>query len=392
VTNGDQGHPSLGEFLRQEREKRGITIEQVASATKISVRLLHLLESDQYTELPAKPFIRGFVSSYARFIGVDSKEILTQFGDFLDVRSFERPTRDAGHSGYAFEKREGEQSRTILWIVMGGFLVFGAIGFAVFKPSLHHHKGSHLDKLKEANPDEASPSPSESAGLVVGASPSVSPLASPSSSHSASPSPLAKPSPAEKVAPPVVAVVAPPSPKPSVKPSPKAKPSPKVIPPTPVITPSPSSSGESGEESGGAPTDKVEKPDPLNSGVNLKGSEIKYKVVVKADQDLWVKFQLDNRPKMKFILREGRILVLRANEQLRFQTSQPDAAIIRINGAPGKPLTGNPDAVQKDSGLTLVLPKQSAETIGEPFPGDSSIEGVTVPASRGSNPAPQPTE
>jgi cytoskeleton protein RodZ len=392
VTNGDQGHPSLGEFLRQEREKRGITIEQVASATKISVRLLHLLESDQYTELPAKPFIRGFVSSYARFIGVDSKEILTQFGDFLDVRSFERPTRDAGHSGYAFEKREGEQSRTILWIVMGGFLVFGAIGFAVFKPSLHHHKGSHLDKLKEANPDEASPSPSESAGLVVGASPSVSPLASPSSSPSASPSPVAKPSPAEKVAPPVVAAVAPPSPKPSVKPSPKAKPSPKpspkITPPAPAITPAPSSS----EESEGAPTDQVEKPDPLNSGINLKGSEIKYKVVVKANQDLWVKFQLDNRPKMKFILREGRVLVLRANEQLRFQTSQPDSAVIRINGAPGKPLTGNPDAVQKDSGLTLVLPKQSAETIGEPFPGDSSIEGATVPASKGSNPAPQPSE
>ena len=374
MTNGDQGHPSLGEFLRQEREKRGITIEQVASATKISVRLLHLLESDQYAELPAKPFIRGFVSSYARFIGVDSKEILTQFGDFLDVRSFERPTRDAGHSGYAFEKREGEQSRTILWIVMGGFLVFGAIGFAVFKPSLHHHKGSHLDKLKEANPDEASPSPSESVGLAVGPAPSASPVASPSSLPSASPSPSVKPSPAEKVAPPVMAA-------PSPKPSPKAKPSPK---PSPRVTPSPLAS----EESTGA----VEKPDILNSGINLKGSEIKYKVVVKADQDLWVKFQLDNRPKMRFILREGRTLVLRANEQLRFQTSSPDAAIIRINGAPGKPLTGNPDAVQKESGLTLILPRQSAETIGEPFPGDSSIEGATVPASKGSNPAPQPSE
>ena len=53
---------SLGEFLRLERERRGITIEQVASATKVSVRLLHSLEADQYSELPAKPFVRGFVA------------------------------------------------------------------------------------------------------------------------------------------------------------------------------------------------------------------------------------------------------------------------------------------------------------------------------------------
>ena len=108
----DSSQSTLGEFLRHERERRGITIEQVASATKISVRLLHLLESDQYVELPAKPFVRGFVNSYCRFIGIDPKEVLIRYGGFLEERSHERPTRDEGHSGYAFEKREGEQSRT----------------------------------------------------------------------------------------------------------------------------------------------------------------------------------------------------------------------------------------------------------------------------------------
>ena len=39
---------TLGEFLRTEREKRGITIDQVASETKVGVRILHALESDQY--------------------------------------------------------------------------------------------------------------------------------------------------------------------------------------------------------------------------------------------------------------------------------------------------------------------------------------------------------
>ena len=71
---------TLGEFLRHERERRGMTIEQVASATKINVRMLHALEADHFAELPAKPFVRGFVTSYCRFIGLTPKEILTRFG------------------------------------------------------------------------------------------------------------------------------------------------------------------------------------------------------------------------------------------------------------------------------------------------------------------------
>jgi cytoskeleton protein RodZ len=389
-SNQGEGQPTLGEFLRQEREKRGITIEQVASATKINVRLLHLLESDQYTELPAKPFIRGFVSSYGRFIGIDSKEILTQFGDFLEMRSVERPTRDAGHSGYAFEKREGEQSRTVLWIVVGAFMVFGAIGFVVLKPSLHHHHGSHLDKLKEANPED-SPVPSPLASMDVVATPSTTPSASPSSSPEPQSSPTQKP--AQTVATPVapvapIAPVPPPTPE-ATKASPNKIENDKIEKPSTKTTPSPAPTPTALSS---ASVEKSERPDTLNSGVNLKASEIKYKVVIKAGQDLWVRFQLDSRPKMKFILREGRTLVLRAQDQVRFQTSQSDAVSIRVNGGAGAPLAGNPNAVQKDSGLTLILPKEAVETIGEPFPGEKSLEGIAVPAPRATNSSPTPTE
>ena len=79
---------SLGEYLRSCRENKGLTIEQVASATKISVRLIHALETDQYSDLPAKPFIRGFVLACGRFIGFDGKECLTRFGSYIDQTSF----------------------------------------------------------------------------------------------------------------------------------------------------------------------------------------------------------------------------------------------------------------------------------------------------------------
>ena len=77
----------LGEYLRSEREKRHITIEQVASATKINIKLLHALESDNYDALPAKPFVRGFVTSYTCYIGLDPREVLTLFDLYLDDKT-----------------------------------------------------------------------------------------------------------------------------------------------------------------------------------------------------------------------------------------------------------------------------------------------------------------
>jgi cytoskeleton protein RodZ len=146
---------SLGEFLRYERELRGITIEQVASATKVGVRTLHALEADHYSELPAKPFIRGFVNSYCRFIGLDSKELLARFDDYINSKASERPNREAGHSGYAFEKRDGEQqSRTLLLVAMFGFVVVGGGAILFLKPSFHHQRSTHADKLRAAHSSE----------------------------------------------------------------------------------------------------------------------------------------------------------------------------------------------------------------------------------------------
>ena len=393
---------TLGEFLRQERERRGITIEQVASATKISIRLLHLLESDQYVELPAKPFIRGFVNSYCRFVGMDSKEVLIRYGSFLEERSHERPTRDEGHSGYAFEKPEGEQSRTMLGIVMVAFIVIGGLAFAVLKPQLKRHHNSHADKLRDAN-ESPSPEVSASPGVSVEVIPVPSVLPSvliftPSPSPSPSPSPCLSPVIATteipmllrplkepiNVAPtpspsfsPIAAPAPSVTPKPSPSPSPSPKPSPRAAPSaTATPTPSPTESG---------------KPDALNSGVNLKPSEIKYKVVLKAGSDVWVRYQVDERPKMKFILRVGKVLVLRAQKGIRFQTSQPDGVTFRVNGGPERPMIADSNAAMRGKDLTLFFPKEAIETTQEPFPGERALLGAFMPVGKGGSPSPSAT-
>ncbi len=57
---------TFGDELRREREIRGISLKEIAEATKVSQRLLEAIEKDDYRYLPAPVFTRGFVREYAR--------------------------------------------------------------------------------------------------------------------------------------------------------------------------------------------------------------------------------------------------------------------------------------------------------------------------------------
>lgn len=68
----------IGETLRSTREHRGLTIEQVAQDTRISARFLEALEAEQFDELPAPVYVRGFLRSYANYLKVDPQPLLDQ--------------------------------------------------------------------------------------------------------------------------------------------------------------------------------------------------------------------------------------------------------------------------------------------------------------------------
>ena len=70
---------SFGEKLRHEREMRGITLREIADATKISMRFLQALEEDRLDVLPGGLFPRAFVRQYATFLGLDAVALLEQF-------------------------------------------------------------------------------------------------------------------------------------------------------------------------------------------------------------------------------------------------------------------------------------------------------------------------
>lgn len=68
----------IGAALNEAREARGISLEQAANDTRISLRFLEALESEEFDELPAPVYVRGFLRSYANYLGVDPQPLIEE--------------------------------------------------------------------------------------------------------------------------------------------------------------------------------------------------------------------------------------------------------------------------------------------------------------------------
>lgn len=69
----------FGTALKKARESRGMSLQQVAASTKISVAVLEALERGDFPRLPGGIFSRAFVRSYALEVGVNPDEVVAQF-------------------------------------------------------------------------------------------------------------------------------------------------------------------------------------------------------------------------------------------------------------------------------------------------------------------------
>lgn len=74
---------TLGEKLQQAREARGATIAEVAEQTRIAPLYLEAIENNDYRTLPGGIFNKGFVKSYAKYVGVDEQEALQDYTSLI---------------------------------------------------------------------------------------------------------------------------------------------------------------------------------------------------------------------------------------------------------------------------------------------------------------------
>jgi cytoskeletal protein RodZ len=69
---------SLGSYLKRERELRQISVAEVAQTTRIPIRIITQLESDEMDALPADIFVRGYLRAYARAVSLEEGEVLAR--------------------------------------------------------------------------------------------------------------------------------------------------------------------------------------------------------------------------------------------------------------------------------------------------------------------------
>jgi cytoskeletal protein RodZ len=108
----------FGACLRRAREHRELTLDEVSAATKVPRSSLEQLESSDLTRLPAEVFVRGFIRSYARVVGLAESEPLSLYDRAVKARTEARraqsakPVVDPTIAGIAADDdREGMSSR-----------------------------------------------------------------------------------------------------------------------------------------------------------------------------------------------------------------------------------------------------------------------------------------
>lgn len=129
---------SIGEVLRQERERRGLSLPEAHEATKITIQSLTALEGDRFESFPNKVYARAFLRDYANFLNLDSAQLLTSYEEKWSPTVEPEPVvvkkSGSGWRGVAYT--------LLVILVIGGLGVGGYYGWPVIKRQMNSRRAS----------------------------------------------------------------------------------------------------------------------------------------------------------------------------------------------------------------------------------------------------------
>jgi cytoskeletal protein RodZ len=110
---------SVGEFFRQVRETKGLTVDEVASKTRIRSDFVKALEDGNFAKLPDQVFARGFVRSYARSLGLDEEDAIHRFIQSAGAFYEKQDERERLKIRQAEEQRKRQANRKAVAVAIG---------------------------------------------------------------------------------------------------------------------------------------------------------------------------------------------------------------------------------------------------------------------------------
>ena len=139
----------IGNSLREARERQGLGYPEIELATKIRAKYIRALEEEDFTSIPGDAYIRGFLRSYAEYLGLDGDVYVDEYASrFITSWRDELPPQPERRRVRTSERRLG---RRAVLLVLAGIVLVAILVFAAFSlPGSSTHGTKHKQKQQSA--------------------------------------------------------------------------------------------------------------------------------------------------------------------------------------------------------------------------------------------------
>ena len=144
----------IGNSLREARMRRGIDFAQAEAAIKIRGKYLRALEDDQFELLPAETYVKGFLRTYAEYLGLDGQLYVDEFNSrFVAGEDQEVRRAQARRSTARPQRRNRRTETTIVLFALAAIAVFTVIVISAWTTSdknpgaVTHGKVTHAPRV-----------------------------------------------------------------------------------------------------------------------------------------------------------------------------------------------------------------------------------------------------
>jgi cytoskeleton protein RodZ len=126
----------IGNSLREARVRRGVDFAQAEAAIKIRVKYLRALEDDQFELLPAETYVKGFLRTYAEYLGLDGQLYVDEFNSrFVSGEDHEARRAQARRSTARPQRRNRRMETTVVLFALAAIAVFTVIVISAWTTS-----------------------------------------------------------------------------------------------------------------------------------------------------------------------------------------------------------------------------------------------------------------
>ena len=141
----------LGQILKERREDQGLSLRKISEWTKISASTLQAIEEAKADSLPAYVYLRGFILSYAKALGMDEKEVEKELKTLLSPKEPEGMSPPSSHSPESFIEKDMRLTPIILAVSIL-FVIFCILALSSYKKEKTSEIPFSLEKKKEIKP------------------------------------------------------------------------------------------------------------------------------------------------------------------------------------------------------------------------------------------------